>query len=53
MSKVYLGDCLEIMPDIPDKSIDMILCDYPYRNGMSFEELKALRVQNKKMECER
>lgn len=25
-----LGDCLEIMPDIPDKSIDMILCDLPY-----------------------
>jgi len=24
------GDCLEIMKDIPDKSIDMILCDLPY-----------------------
>jgi len=24
------GDCLEIMPTIPDKSIDMILCDLPY-----------------------
>ena len=24
------GDCLEIMPSIPDKSIDMILCDLPY-----------------------
>ena len=24
------GDCLEIMPKIPDKSIDMILCDLPY-----------------------
>lgn len=27
---VYLGDCLEIMPTLPDKSIDMILCDLPY-----------------------
>lgn len=26
----HLGDCLQIMPDIPDKSIDMILCDLPY-----------------------
>jgi len=26
----YLGDCLEIMKEIPDKSIDMILCDLPY-----------------------
>src|SRR5574344_2803493 len=24
------GDCLEIMKDIPDKSIDMILADLPY-----------------------
>lgn len=24
------GDCLEIMQDIPDRSIDMILCDLPY-----------------------
>ena len=27
---VLLGDCLELMPSIPDKSIDMILCDLPY-----------------------
>jgi site-specific DNA-methyltransferase (adenine-specific) len=25
-----IGDCLEIMPKLPDKSIDMILCDLPY-----------------------
>ena len=24
------GDCLELMKDIPNKSIDMILCDLPY-----------------------
>jgi site-specific DNA-methyltransferase (adenine-specific) len=24
------GDCLEIMKNIPDKTIDMILCDLPY-----------------------
>jgi site-specific DNA-methyltransferase (adenine-specific) len=28
--KLYLGDCLEIMKNIADKSIDMILCDLPY-----------------------
>ena len=27
---VHQGDCLEVMKDIPDKSIDMILCDLPY-----------------------
>jgi site-specific DNA-methyltransferase (adenine-specific) len=29
-NQVILGDCLEVMKDIPDKSIDMILCDLPY-----------------------
>lgn len=24
------GDCLEVMKEIPDKSVDMILCDLPY-----------------------
>jgi site-specific DNA-methyltransferase (adenine-specific) len=30
LNKVICGDCLEVMKDIPDKSIDMILCDLPY-----------------------
>ena len=28
--ELWNGDCLELMKDIPDKSIDMILCDLPY-----------------------
>ena len=27
---IKCGDCLELMKGIPDKSIDMILCDLPY-----------------------
>lgn len=27
---LYQGDCLEVMKEIKDKSIDMILCDLPY-----------------------
>ena len=30
MYQLYQGDCLEVMKNIPDKSIDMILCDLPY-----------------------
>jgi len=30
INKVIQGDCLEVMKDIPDKSIDMILADLPY-----------------------
>lgn len=28
--KIICGDCLEIMKQIPDKSVDMVLCDLPY-----------------------
>lgn len=28
--KLLQGDCLEVMKEIPDKSVDMILCDLPY-----------------------
>lgn len=28
--QLFKGDCLELMKNIPDKSIDMILCDLPY-----------------------
>lgn len=27
---LYHGPCLDIMPELPDKSIDMVLCDLPY-----------------------
>ena len=27
---LHHGDCLEVMADIPDGSIDMVLCDLPY-----------------------
>ena len=28
--QLYNGDCLEVMKQLPDKSVDMILCDLPY-----------------------
>ena len=30
MNKLYLGPCEELMSDIPDNSVDLILCDLPY-----------------------
>lgn len=30
LNKIYLGDCLELMKAIPDKSIDLVLTDPPY-----------------------
>ena len=31
MIDLRCGDCLELMKDIPDRSIDMVLCDLPYQ----------------------
>lgn len=30
LNRIFEDDCLNILPQIPDKSIDMILCDLPY-----------------------
>ena len=30
INTVIYGDCLEVMPTLKDKSVDMILCDLPY-----------------------
>ena len=30
LNEIIHGDCLEVMPQIPSGSIDMILCDLPY-----------------------
>lgn len=32
INKVIQGDCLEVMKDIPDKSVDMVLTSPPYDN---------------------
>ena len=34
LNKIYLGDCLNLLKEIPDKSINLIICDPPY--GTSF-----------------
>lgn len=28
--KLYNGDCLEVMKELPDESVDCIICDLPY-----------------------
>ena len=30
INNLYEADCLDYMKNIPDESIDMILCDLPY-----------------------
>ena len=40
INNVYRGDCLELMNGIPNKSIDMILCDLPY--GMTWAKWDSI-----------
>jgi len=35
INKIICGDCLKIMKDIPDKSVDLVLTDPPY--GVNYE----------------
>ena len=37
INKVIQGDCLEIMREIPDGSVDLVLTDPPYGVGKDFE----------------
>ena len=30
LGRLYHGDCLEVMPNIPDKSVDCVCADIPY-----------------------
>jgi site-specific DNA-methyltransferase (adenine-specific) len=56
-SALFCGDCLDIMPLIPDNSIDLILCDIPYGTtackwdsvipfDKMWEQLKRIRKEN-------
>ena len=36
INRLFEGDCLEYMNEIPDGSVDMVLCDLPY--GMTQNE---------------
>jgi len=53
MNEVRLGDCMELMKELPDKSVDMILCDLPYgvtqNKWDSIIDLKLLWEQYKKI----
>lgn len=40
LNKIIHGDCLEVMRDIPDKSIDLVLTDPPY--GIDFQSSRRV-----------
>ena len=52
-NKLFHGDCLELMPFIADKSVDMILCDLPYGTTQnkwdSVIDLNSLWIEYKRI----
>ena len=52
-SKLYCGDCLAVMPSIPDESIDLILCDLPYGTSVVHKWNKVLPLEKLWQEYER
>lgn len=53
MIDLKCGDCLELMKDIPDKSIDLIVIDPPYELELkeveAFLEIVTKKEENTKM----
>ena len=47
INKIICGDCLEIMKDIPDKSIDLVLTDPPYGMGYLSNHYKNINPFNR------
>jgi len=44
LNKITLGDCFEVMKQLPDKCIDLILTDPPYRDEKENAPTKDMRA---------
>jgi site-specific DNA-methyltransferase (adenine-specific) len=40
LTTIYHGDCLQVLPEIPDESIDLVFADPPYNIGKKFGDFK-------------
>jgi len=49
INQVICGDCLEVMKDIPDKSIDLVLTDPPYGVGYEYKSYDDTQENLKKL----
>ena len=43
--RLYCGDCLEILPSIPNESINLIICDLPYGTSVVHKWNKPLPLE--------
>ena len=43
LGKLYLGNCLEIMDDLPKEHVDLVVSSPPYNAGMEYEKILSIR----------
>ena len=41
--KIYNDDCLQVLPNLPDNSVDLIITSPPYNIGMNYNNYKDKR----------
>jgi len=44
LNKIFLGDCLDLMRDLPDECVDLVISSPPYNLGKAYEAKRALEV---------
>lgn len=44
LDTIYPGDCLELLQDLPDASVDLVVSSPPYNIGKAYESKRALSV---------
>jgi len=37
LNKIYLGDCIKIMQDLPNNSVDLVFADPPFNIGLKYD----------------
>lgn len=54
-NKIFLGDSLEILRQLPDESIDAVITDPPYSSGgrTIYEKSKSTTVKYKQSDCKK
>lgn len=38
VNKVYLGDCIKIMKEMPANSVDLVFADPPFNIGIKYDK---------------
>jgi site-specific DNA-methyltransferase (adenine-specific)/modification methylase len=49
INQIICGDCLEVMKDIPDNSVDLVLTDPPYKISQKNLKIDRTKIENRSL----